>query len=869
MCEPHAHSGCEEGNPIVTLDSRPYQLAAEFQVDNRIAAMKERLRNKLTMRKQRQATSQEDGRPTNMPVAIVCSTRDGGAGRRAPTESAIRRSNSHPTWWGGIDDEEEEDEAYTEGPAPTGRDDDDIAHDDWVHDRDSIGDGMGLDAIITHTRLLMQAMFGPEAWNSKQDDIMREAGRYGSRTYAVQHANTWALTDMTNYQPDMGKTVGEAYLPRPEVVEACEIFIRQHDGLTQAATTRLASLQESRLNLNRVATHVSTDNPDKSRMERLARPGGGMNILTPPDFLPNWQCGLDSDPRGPLAREGDPAVARMTMESFVAPGLAFVVTSDFAKAHIKDTHENPSTWAPKHGKCKGRNCLNGSFHMRGSRDTPDAPVRGQALNSKWLRLAAREEWGTVYHPTIAAIATMINKAIVANGGTSEGLLLWKMDLNGAFQLLSFRAEDVHLMATRIASDYIVYMLCGTFGWGGTPMAFQVVTRTILWELRNNPELTRKGFRGLVEMYVDDLMGICKATEWTRVEEVVRHYCEGLLGDDAIAAAKTEAARKIDGIGYSLDLDEYRVGIAEHNVLKALYVNMQVDVDALVPVRTMEALAAHASRYKTVCPPMAPFSRALHRSYRKAGRHKGSTVRLDEDAQRSVWLMRGLLAISAIQGTEYTRSFASFAKVQEEPQWIVEFDGSLKGIGIIWYEVTQAGERAVGCCGLDISWMGLKESNYQNTVEFLAGMLGIRELARRGHRNICVRFRGDSFSALSWSRKDAFRSDLVGNAAIAYVVTKWRSGIEVGSTMHLPHKDIYDWNWRTDWLSRGRTREEVLWQDANDSKVLSYEGSKLTASMETWDVTSWEDLLRLCHPDQALGSQDNFVDWWQGLNAILL
>ena len=92
---------------------------------------------------------------------------------------------------------------------------------------------------------------------------------------------------------------------------------------------------------------------------------------------------------------------------------------------------------------------------------------------------------------------------------------------------------------------------------------------------------------------------------------------------------------------------------------------------------------------------------------------------------------------------------------------------------------------------------------------------------------------------------------------------------MGSTMHLPHKDVYDWNWRTDWLSRGRTREEVLWQDANDSKVLSYEGSKLTASMETWDVTSWEDLLRLCHPDRALGSQDSFVDWWQGLNAILL
>ena len=48
-----------------------------------------------------------------------------------------------------------------------------------------------------------------------------------------------------------------------------------------------------------------------------------------------------------------------------------------------------------------------------------------------------------------------------------------------------------------------------------------------------------------------------------------------------------------------------------------------------------------------------------------------------------------------------------------------------------------------------------------------------------------------------------------------------------------------------------------------------EGSKLTASMETWELASWEDLLRFCHPDKALGSQDSFAEWWQGMNAILL
>ena len=734
------------------------------------------------------------------------------------------------------------------------------------YDPEGIEVGMEVETLIRHTRVLMEGMFGPSSWSPAQDAIMREATTHGSRTYGVSEANRWALHDLREAIPDIGKTVGEEYLPCPEVVEACEDYIRQHRGLTEAARTRLKELEKDRLSPRRVGDNVSDSNPDKARMEKLARPGGGADILTPPDFRPNWECGLDRDPRGAASRAGDAAVARMTMESFVHPGLGLVVSEEFARKYITDTHENPSAWAPKHNKEKGRNCLNCSFRMdTTTRDTPGAEHgSGQALNSKWLRAAAREEWGVVYHPTINKIAAMIHAAIMANGGTSEGLLLWKMDLNGAFQLISFRAEDVHLMATRIASDFIVYLLCGTFGWGGTPMVFQVVTRTILWELRNNASL---GFRGLVEMYVDDLMGICRVVDWKHVERVVRTYCEALLGTGAIAQKKTEFGRKLDGIGYSLDLDKYRVGIAHHNVLKALYVNMQVDVDALVPVRTMEALAAHASRYKAVCPPMAPFARALHRSYRTAGRHKGSKVHLDEDAKRSVWLMRGLLGISQIQATEYTRSFASFALRDEAPQWIVEFDASLTGIGIIWYEVDQAGvERAVGCCSIAIEWMDLTVSNYQNTVEFLAGMIGIRELARRGHRNVCVRFRGDSVSALAWARRDGFRSDLVQNAAIAYVVTKWRTGIEVGSTIHLPH-GVYDYNWRTDWLSRGHTREQVLWRDGNDTEVLETEGSRLSKTMETWDVDA-KELLELCHPDRPLGSQDVFLDWWKGLNTAL-
>jgi hypothetical protein len=465
---------------------------------------------------------------------------------------------------------------------------------------------------------------------------------------------------------------------------------------------------------------------------------------------------------------------------------------------------------------------------------------------------------------------MIQEAIDENGGSTVGLVLWKMDLNGAFLLLTFRAEDVHLMATRITDSIMVYILCGTFGWGGTPMAFQVITRAILWELRHNTSL---GFRGRVEMYVDDLMGICRFADWPHVEDVVRRFCESLLGEGCIAPLKTECGRRIDGIGYSLDLDIQRVGIARHNILKALYVNLNVDVHGLVPVRVMQALAAHASRYKTVCPPMAPFTRALHQSYRKAGDHTGASVRLDEPAKRSVWLMRALLLYSEVDKTRFTRPFQSFQLKHQRPQWVIEYDGSLTGIGIIWFEVSAAGvETAVGCASIDIGTLdlvkwaeanGMRASGFQNTVEFMASVIGMRELSRRGHKDVNVTMRGDSKSALSWAEKDAFRSDNVGNAAMAYVIQRWRSGFEVGCTVHLSHGLTYDWNWRCDKLSRGSTREDILKADALDTN-----GSRLTKGMETWGIDRCTEVLGLLTPTRTLGTQLEFQEWWRGMFDIV-
>ena len=730
-----------------------------------------------------------------------------------------------------------------------------------------LGSGLSLDGFIRSSVGIIERLF-PAVDTARIGiaETMRKAYEWSDYDYGLQEAVEWVTLDQDNPEAEAGSVVQGKYIPNGQLINRDMEEIRRGGGLAGAAMERLRKLAPGRLNSERVTRWVSQENPDLDRIMTLASEGGGMPVLVPEGFCPNWDLpdrtkGERRDPRSRKAVLAEGPIARMVMEDFVRPGLAWCVPLEFAEEWIPGTHEVPPAWAKKHKKKKGRSCCHSSYK---------GPT-GDSLNSEWLRTAARERWGQVYHVTIQEIARMVERAVEDNGGTTEGLILWKMDLQGAFQLLSFKAQDIQRTAMRLTEDLMVYFLCGTFGWGGTPMAFQVVTRVLIWELTHTKSL---GMRGLVTMYVDDLMGICKRRDWAAVQETVKRLCEGLLGPNAISEKKTEMGRALDMIGYHINLDTLRVGIAEHNVLKALHVSYCVDTDSRVPAKTLQAMAAHASRYKTVCPPMAPFARALHQSYRQCGTWINGQTRLSADAKRAAWMMRVLLMLAHGQPEKYTRPVSSLAVVQEElADWIIEFDGSKDGLGVIWYRIEAAtrAEVAVGCAGIDITWLelgkGEKTFKYQNSVEFMAAMVGMKGLQKRGARGEKIKYRGDSVSALKWVRANSFGSDLVGNASIAYVALKWSLGYEVVGTEHLAHGKEYDQNWKCDRLSRGFNRKEIIAEEENLGE------NALTEAMEDWTEElggkhNIRKLLKYCDPRWELKGEIEFIEWWKGIHSAL-
>ena len=181
----------------------------------------------------------------------------------------------------------------------------------------------------------------------------------------------------------------------------------------------------------------------------------------------------------------------------------------------------------------------------------------------------------------------------------EDVRKWKLDLKGAYTLLSFRPEDVGLFAMLLTGDNMVYFqLAGSSGWSGTPAAFQVVTRAITWELRH-------ALQSSTVMYVDDIIGVCFADALELDLAIARAICTNLLGPGAVTDDKTEHGVRLDVIGYTLDLTQERVLIARKNFLTALHGFISTDVTQRLNLKAVQRLASWErgmGRYAASCVP---------------------------------------------------------------------------------------------------------------------------------------------------------------------------------------------------------------------------------------------------------------------------
>ena len=650
--------------------------------------------------------------------------------------------------------------------------------------------------------------------------LIREAIRVSDENYGVEAAVAWA----------------DGYKFPQELLDSdLRCFQAAQLDFKAMVRRRLKILAKDRLNPSRIAA-LRIDNPERTLLYDLA---DGMRVPRPDGFVPNGKepgSGL----RGTYTKVHS-AVNRL-LGDVVQQRLAFILPKPMAVAYIDNLHLAAAHWTPKKGKPSGRPIGDMTY------------VTGTPLNTPEATAKAAETYGPIKHPTINDIAGMILKfwerAKERDPAAKwEDLRLWKMDLKGAYTLLSFRPEDAGLFGMEVSDNLVYLQIAGIFGWSCTPAAFQVVTRALKWELAH-------ALQSLIDMYVDDIIGVCFVHDLESDLRLARGICLSLLGPAAVADEKTEWGTRVEIIGYVIDLTTERVSISRKNFLNTVYGFLTVDLDAPMTIKGAQRLASWSSRYSIICRAMRPFCSALHRL--TTGRTSpNATFPMTEEAKTAIRLWRAMLFLVRYDELRFTRPLASFCA--EPPTYIIEFDASLKGAGILWFRRCGGAEVCMGGSAVDLRFLGFGEdSSFQNLCEFMGAILGFVGLVRLGVSNADVQLRGDSVSALTWAQTERYRGTLVTNASLVFTMLAVACGLDVKSATHIPGKE----NVRCDELSR-------LWESGDGLIEVMGKHDLREASVVVLDSdTDVQQLLRACNPATTFESEDAFVKHWgQIRNAI--
>ena len=622
--------------------------------------------------------------------------------------------------------------------------------------------------------------------------------------YGEEEAVKWA----NGFQFDQGML--------DDVVEEFIGFGCNFKELVRSRSDRIAS---GRISVQSVRRVLSPDNPELQLLVSLVE--RGMPLFLSPEFVPNGSAGGVAVSNTYLRVSA--AVNRMLSEDFVEKGLAVVLPKKLCVEFVPGLHLSRVSWTAKANKKKGRPII-------------DCSAGEPSLNSDHTKLECDREWGEIHHPGIADVVVMILDFWDQVKGSAkwEDLILWKVDLKGAYTLLSFSEGAVPYVSAELTEDRVILFLSGIFGWTGTPACFQVVTRALVWEFR-------QVVSGSCVMYVDDACGVSLKKDVAADVAKVSDICRTLFRAECIESSKTEMGRRIDFIGYTIDLDLLRVSVTERNFLKALYGFFTVDLRDRVPVKFLQKLASWASRYSGICWYLSPFVHTIYRSY--AGLSGFATVKLDDHAVRTLRVFRALLACAAVDEVRWTRPMSTFS-AHEGVDLTVQFDASLTGAGVLWIVEEGGREECVGAASFDFGSWGVEGSSaFQNTCEFMGlflGVLGVRVLFPAVKR---VALRGDSVTALTWCSKRSFKGAQVSNAAVGLVLLLILHGIQIVRVDHVPAED----NYLADALSRGYDVPEVC---GLPKVELDFSG-----------------VIELCNPTVQYDDDESFVEFWKSIMAI--
>jgi hypothetical protein len=284
----------------------------------------------------------------------------------------------------------------------------------------------------------------------------------------------------------------------------------------------------------------------------------------------------------------------------------------------------------------------------------------------------------------------------------------------------------------------------------------------------------------------------------------------------------------------------------------------------MPIKTVQRMASWGVRYGAICPLLSPFTAMLYNELR--GRTKAhSTILLSPLARVAVHMLRALTLLMGVDEPTYSRPFESWVPPEHKTGIMVEKDGSLLGLGLLFFLAQRDGsERLVGVSEVDVRCLDFGiDSGYQNTAEYICYVAATRGAAILRRQGLLVDgepprglwLRGDSKTALAWAESDRVKSEKAINASLVGVMQSVKLNMPLLGTDHLP-KEL---NGRADLLSR-RAERNLSLRDLVDTDPSMKGATVLDLRME--------HVVPLCDPRNRIDSPQAFESFWARAQAVL-
>lgn len=608
---------------------------------------------------------------------------------------------------------------------------------------------------------------------SAVEALLREALVTSSELYGVRAAQIWA---------------DGFRIPEDARQADAQLFAQCNMDFAHLCRAKRAAKKADRLNPLRVMRVV-----DKSRLTnprdhgRLLCISRGVRIQTPKDFVAR---SIPPRQRNKYVDHVSHAVNLLLYEQWLA-GTVLLLPTEMVM-NIVGAHFSYQHWALKANKACGRCICDTSNDAEGV-----CPLNGMGEEGKeHERSRLKRQWGAIVHPTLQDLVMMVLRIFDKHG--SHNVVLWKMDLAAAFNLLNFHPDSAKLLAFELTEGMSVVHTTGMFGWVGTPYVFQVVTRVLA-------DLCRPLLHGSMLWYVDDGMGISLASKVADDMATVAATTRSLLGSESIAEKKSESGRQMVFIGWLFDLDSRTVSMSERNMHKTICAFFTVDVKAAT-LSQVEKMASYASRYAVLCRQMLPYTGALYGCISSFGGCHNSVRSLSSEAVCDVHMWRGFLVLLGLDAAKYARPLESFRP--RRPSVLIEYDASLRGFGVgVSVKPPWADEYTlVAYTRLVIPYLVTDDSSFQNTCEFIAVLLGLLLIKQTG----CVApgfaydLVGDNVTSLSWVRRGYTASVLARRANVGFSLVAVDLDATLAETRHIAG----ELNVVYDGLSRGKSGTDV-------------------------------------------------------------